>query len=128
MDDVDESVSSLSGSTTLSIDVPFEAHLLPGRGRRLCAVLPIICVANPDTIVSLITSILYQRFVWGIDQPVVGLSFSETGTVGRVFLGWLDSGYIDRQQMVCPLCSVVLSIASSMLILGIAHCSYRLSI
>jgi hypothetical protein len=33
---------------------------------------------------------LYQRRVWGIDKPAVGLVFSKTGTIGWIVLGWLD--------------------------------------
>ena len=83
-----------------SIDVPFDAHVLPGRGRRLCAILPLLCVADEANITPLMSSVLYQRYVWGIDDPVVGISFSKTGTIGRVLLGWLDLEYRNDYNLV----------------------------
>jgi hypothetical protein len=82
--------SSPKASSTRSIDLPFDAHMLPGHGRRFYAVLPLLCVADEENIASLLSSVLYQRHVWGIDEPVVGVAFSRTGTVGQVVLGWLD--------------------------------------
>jgi hypothetical protein len=83
--------SSADVSITRSIDVPFDAHVLPGQGRRFYAVLPLLCVADEENIAFLLSSVLYQRRVWGIDEPVVGVVFSRTGTIGRVVLGWLDT-------------------------------------
>ncbi|EGO03219.1 hypothetical protein SERLA73DRAFT_174677, partial [Serpula lacrymans var. lacrymans S7.3] len=36
------------------------------------------------------SSMLYQRRVWHIDQPIIGIIFQGTGTVGQVLFGWLD--------------------------------------
>ena len=92
--------SSSETSSTPSIDVPFDAHMLPGRGRRFCAILPLLCVADEENITFLLSSVLYQRRVWGIDEPVVGIVFSKTGTVGRVVLGWLDLESTDVYDLV----------------------------
>ena len=72
------------------MDVPFDAHMLPGRGRRFYAILPLLCIADEENIAPLLSSVLYQRHVWRIDEPAVGLVFSKTGTIGRIILGWLD--------------------------------------
>ncbi|OBZ71472.1 hypothetical protein A0H81_08667 [Grifola frondosa] len=91
MDDESESTSETSvSSIASSIHIPFDTHILPGTGRRYSAMLPLICIADSDNIGMAISSILYQRRVWGIDEPVVGVSLSRTGTVARVLLGWLD--------------------------------------
>jgi hypothetical protein len=82
--------SSAKVSSTRSINIPFDAHMLPGHGRRFYAIVPLLCVADEENIISLLSSVLYQRHVWGINEPVVGVVFSRTGTVGRVVLGWLD--------------------------------------
>jgi hypothetical protein len=82
--------SSSKSSGVCSMDVPFDAHMLPGRGRRLYAILPLLCIADEENIAPLLSSVLYQRRVWGIDEPAVGLVFSKTGTIGRIILGWLD--------------------------------------
>ncbi len=77
-------------SSTSSLDVSFHAHVLPGRGRRTNAVLPIICIADRVNIVPLIASVAYQRRVWGIEDPVVGVILAKDGFSAQVVLGWTD--------------------------------------
>ncbi|KAL6308097.1 hypothetical protein BKA93DRAFT_599225 [Sparassis latifolia] len=84
----DETSQELSGP---SIDVPFDAHVLSGSGRRSFVVLPMICVADADNIRSLVTSVAYQRRVWDIDEPVVGFEVSKFGTVARILLAWVGT-------------------------------------
>ncbi|KAG1723266.1 hypothetical protein EDB19DRAFT_2029127 [Suillus lakei] len=98
-EDDDESIysadsDSCDGSVD-SLDLPLQAHMLPGRGRCLSAVVPVLLVADSHNIVPLLCSTLYQRRVWGIHQPVVGLCCSSTGTTATAIFGWLDS---DRSQ------------------------------
>ncbi|KAG2129704.1 uncharacterized protein EDB93DRAFT_109566 [Suillus bovinus] len=73
-----------------SLDLPLQAHMLPGRGRCLSVVIPVLLVADSSNIVPLLCSALYQRHVWGIRQPVVGLCCSQTGTIVTAIFGWLD--------------------------------------
>ncbi|KAG2085065.1 hypothetical protein BD769DRAFT_1536568 [Suillus cothurnatus] len=75
-----------SGSVD-SLDLPLQAHMLPGRGRCLSAVLPVLLVADSNNIIPLLCSTLYQRHVWGIRQHVVGLCCSSTGTTAMVIFG-----------------------------------------
>ncbi|KAK0187659.1 hypothetical protein F5146DRAFT_1060011 [Armillaria mellea] len=77
-------------SSTISLDVSFHAHVLPGRGRRTDAVLPIICIADRENIVPLIASVAYQRRVWGIEDPVVGVILAKDGFTAQVVFGWTD--------------------------------------
>ncbi|KAG2351954.1 hypothetical protein BDR07DRAFT_1499783 [Suillus spraguei] len=93
-EDEDESMHSAdsdsSDGSIESLDLPLQAHMLSGRGRRLSAVVPVLLVADSHNIVPLICSTLYQRRVWGIRQPVVGLCCSSTGTIATAIFGWLD--------------------------------------
>ncbi|KAH7923387.1 hypothetical protein BV22DRAFT_1093049 [Leucogyrophana mollusca] len=101
-----ESVSTKdddSASSADSIDLPFQAHMLPGRGRRFCAVLPVLLVADSDTIVPLIRSTLYQRRVWGIQEPVVGVEVLNGGTAVKVVFGWLDSSHHEKDEDELPI-------------------------
>jgi hypothetical protein len=82
-----------------SLDLPLQAHMLPGRGRHFYAVLPVLLVADSHNIVPLLCSALYQRRVWGISQPVVGLCCSNTGTVAMAIFGWLDSDQSEKGRM-----------------------------
>ena len=92
--------SSMISSPTPSIDVPFDAHVLPGRGRRFWAILPLLCVTDEASISSILSSVLNQQRVWGIFDPVVGVVFSEVGTVEQVLLGWLDFEITDECNLV----------------------------
>ncbi|KAG2345373.1 hypothetical protein BDR05DRAFT_998507 [Suillus weaverae] len=100
--DMDESMysadsDSCDGSVD-SLDLPLQALMLPGRGKRLFAVVPVLLVADSRNIVPLICSALYQRHVWGIRQPVVGLCCSSTGTTATAVFGWLNS---DQSEEGC---------------------------
>ena len=102
-EDEDESMhsadsDSCNGSLD-SIDLPLQAHLLPGRGRCLGAVLPVLLVADACNIVPLICSTLYQRHVWEIRQPVVGLCCSSSGTIATAIFGWLDFDDSEEDHM-----------------------------
>ncbi|KAH7918445.1 hypothetical protein BV22DRAFT_1041778 [Leucogyrophana mollusca] len=92
-----------SASSADSIDLPFQAHILPGRGRRFCAVLPMLLVADSDTIVPLVRSTLYQRRVWGIREPVVGIEVLNGGTAVKVVFGWLDSAPRQKDEDELPI-------------------------
>ncbi|CAL1710271.1 unnamed protein product [Somion occarium] len=80
------------------VGLPFDAHMILGRGVRSYLILPILVVADYDNIISLMASTLYQRHVCGIRDPVVGLAFAKYGTVAQVFLGWVS--YTDLETPV----------------------------
>jgi hypothetical protein len=87
----EDSESDSSSPRIPSLDVPFEAHILPGRGRRhRCAPLPFFCVADSENIEDLMTSVACQRYVWGITQPVVGFELSDRGVEASLIISWLD--------------------------------------
>ncbi|KAG2079289.1 hypothetical protein BDR04DRAFT_1086513 [Suillus decipiens] len=91
--------SDSSDGSVESLDLPLQAHMLPGRGRRLSAVVPVLLVADSHNIVPLICSTLYQRRVWGIHQPVVGLCCSSTSTIATAIFGWLDPDQSEEGRM-----------------------------
>jgi hypothetical protein len=82
------------------LDLPLDAHMFPGRGKWHYAVLPVLLVADARNIVPLLCSTLYQRRVWGILEPVVGLCCSNTGTTATAIFGWLDSDQSVEGHMV----------------------------
>ena len=85
-DSCDGSVDSLDG-----LDLPLQAHMMLGRGKWNHVVLPVLLVADAHNIVPLLCSTLYQRLVWGIREPVVGLCCSNAGTTATAMFGWLES-------------------------------------
>ncbi|CAL1712248.1 unnamed protein product [Somion occarium] len=112
-DDEDEEMvedrPEMSRKVTVPVlDVPFDAHVLPGRGLRSCAVLPILAVADLDNIEPLLCSILYQRFVWGIDEPVVGFAVSEFDPNLPLYFGWID---IQNNKPIVNICRPSIHVA-----------------
>lgn len=65
MDSAEESGSiGLSNSMTAqSIDLPLDAHLLPGCGWHFYSVLLVIYITHPNNIVPLLAKVLCQRRV-----------------------------------------------------------------
>ncbi|KJA22136.1 hypothetical protein HYPSUDRAFT_215946 [Hypholoma sublateritium FD-334 SS-4] len=97
-DDNEVSMSSPSGSSSTIANqisfVPFEGpadgHILPGYGQRIDCVLPVVCIADEDNILSLVSSIVYQRHCWGISLPAVGIFIDRMGTIATIVIGWID--------------------------------------
>lgn len=81
-----------------SIDVSLDGHIFQGCGKHACAALPFLCVADEENICDLMSSVAYQRFVWGITEPAVGFLLSSTSPVATLFLSWVDL------HTVGPLC------------------------
>ncbi|KAI0930660.1 hypothetical protein AcV5_007318 [Taiwanofungus camphoratus] len=52
--------------------------------------LPILCMAEETSLPVHMSSMLYQRHVWQVSEPLIGLAFSKTGSFVRVYFGWLD--------------------------------------
>ncbi|KAL4063391.1 hypothetical protein V8B97DRAFT_1992062 [Scleroderma yunnanense] len=73
------------------VNLPLQAQMIPTRGMCTRLALPVFVVADEGTIVPLIRSMLYQRYVLGIREPAVGFIGSRTGTEFRVIIGWLNS-------------------------------------
>ncbi|KAG2072979.1 hypothetical protein BDR04DRAFT_1095832 [Suillus decipiens] len=90
-----DSDSGNGSGSVQSLDLPLQAHMLSGRGRRLSAVVPVLLAADFRNIVPLLCSTFYQRHVWRIRQPVVGLCCSSSDTITTAIFGWLDS---DRSE------------------------------
>ncbi|KAJ7653620.1 hypothetical protein DFH06DRAFT_1204279 [Mycena polygramma] len=87
----EDSECDASNADIRSLDVPLEAHILPGFGRmHKSAHLPFLCVADSDNIIGLMASVACQRYVWGFEQPAVGFAMSATGLRASLVLSWVD--------------------------------------
>lgn len=89
-----------TSETESSIDLSIEAHVEAASGRRTRATLPIVFAADRDNIFSLSSSVLYQRRVWGIELPVVGVCVSSDSSVVRLCLSWLDANMLNEAGLV----------------------------
>ncbi len=80
-----------------ALDIPLDAHVLPGCGKRLNCLLPVVCVATEHEIEALVTTVVCQRYVLDITLPVVGVPLSTSGTTAKIILGWAE---YDRDDAV----------------------------
>lgn len=51
-----------------------------------------LCVGSLDEIWGLVASTLYQRWILGISEPVLGVTLEAGTTVVQIILGWLEDG------------------------------------
>jgi hypothetical protein len=64
--------------------------------------MPSLCIANKDNIRQLVTSVVYQRYTWGIFLPTIGIEMEGDGTTARVLIGWVDKKNLQTiEQLVC---------------------------
>ncbi|KAH8106796.1 hypothetical protein BXZ70DRAFT_249954 [Cristinia sonorae] len=89
----DENIARAEG---ISGEIIHDAHLAHHRGQRSSLVIPLFCVADPENILSLVTSVVYQRHILSTYEPAVGISFDVGSCVGRVVIGWLDPSATNR--------------------------------
>ncbi|KAH9929306.1 hypothetical protein B0H21DRAFT_700160, partial [Amylocystis lapponica] len=100
--------------------VDFEAHSLaysPSMTVPKSCCLPVLCMAEEDDLPLLMASMLYQRLVWRISEPLIGVAFSKYDTSIHLLLGWLEEstmhiGRIDHSPMIDlskPLAALALS-------------------
>ncbi|KAF8139652.1 hypothetical protein EV363DRAFT_1426160 [Boletus edulis] len=72
---------------------PFEAYFFayrPSMALPSTCHIPVLCMAGEEQLSVLMSSLLYQRRVWRISDPLIGLEFSKYDTMIRLFVGWLE--------------------------------------
>lgn len=52
--------------------------------------IPVLCMADEKQLPVLMSSLLYQRRVWRITDPLLGVEFSKYDTTIRLYVGWLE--------------------------------------
>ncbi|TFY82018.1 hypothetical protein EWM64_g1999 [Hericium alpestre] len=72
------------------LDLPLYTQIFTGQRAWPHIYFPVICVADSSNIVAHVASVAYQRRVWGIELPVVGLEVCSIGSGVRAYIGWLD--------------------------------------
>ncbi|KAF8556408.1 hypothetical protein OG21DRAFT_1495507 [Imleria badia] len=83
----------------------FEAYFLaypPSATPPAVCNIPVLCMADAEQLPILLTSLLYQRRVWHISDPLVGLQFSKYDTTIRLFVGWLDDDDSSSSSLTLP--------------------------
>ncbi|KAL6299941.1 hypothetical protein BKA93DRAFT_882058 [Sparassis latifolia] len=90
---IEESASDSESHYDPQSPAELNAHILmypPSRKLPKRCSLPFLCVAEEDDLPLVMMAILYQRFVWKISEPVVGVGFSKYHTSMHFYIGWLD--------------------------------------
>ncbi|KAK7692146.1 hypothetical protein QCA50_003765 [Cerrena zonata] len=67
---------------------PLDVHILPSRVDPASVHVPLFVVADSTNIKYLMISALYQRFIFSIDEPLVGIEVCNNSPVVQVHLGW----------------------------------------
>ena len=71
-----------------------DAHFLacpPQTGAFSTYRIPVLCMADCERLPVLMASLLHQRRIWHIDEPLIGIQFSTYDTAISLFVGWLES-------------------------------------
>ncbi|KAK0213960.1 hypothetical protein IW262DRAFT_1466518 [Armillaria fumosa] len=82
--------TSTQPTSAPSSNIPIEAHVLSHWRQPDCVALPFLCITDEENIIPLVKSTVYQRYTWGISEPVVGIMLPETGCIACVVMGWID--------------------------------------
>lgn len=86
--------SRLSPQPSLaSLDVPEYTHIL--RPSSAYMDVPVICMAEAATMPSVISKLLHQRQLFGINEPVIGFIVSSDGLIVQLAIGWTDENGIE---------------------------------
>ena len=86
----------------------FEAYFLtcpPSAIPPSTCQIPVLCMADEEQLPVLMSSLLYQRRVWHIADPLIGVEFSKYDTTIKLFVGWLDGDVSSGRVLVCGLAS-----------------------
>ena len=80
---------------------PFShAHMLLPRRSHESIPFPIVCVASHDEIYELLSSAVFQRRVFEIEDPVLGFAFNPLGHYLQVVVAWLSPSSVDGHTCV----------------------------
>jgi hypothetical protein len=91
-----------SDDSFVTLDISFNANLIPGRGKRVDCCLPV----DEDEIHELVISVVCQHHAWSIGLLVVGVSLSRSKTMSSIVVGWMEIGNSDQDAMVIPVVTI----------------------
>lgn len=62
--------------------------------------VPVVCMADDDTLPVIMASILYQRRIWHVEEPLIGISFERYRSSISFHFGWTEAELVDGQCLV----------------------------
>lgn len=103
-DSNDQGDETASQAHALAISFPPDAHVFLNRSPGGVLEVPLFVVAESTNIKYLMISVLYQRFVLSIDEPLIGVEVCDNSSVVHVHFGWLDptAKVVSASYFWCP--------------------------
>ena len=72
-------------------ELPPDSRVLHNIWAKNNLAIPFFIAADSEAIIHLMTSTLYQWYVWCIDVPLVGLEVCSDAPLVRLHIGWLEN-------------------------------------
>ncbi|KAF9802488.1 hypothetical protein IEO21_09891 [Rhodonia placenta] len=63
------------------------------------AAMPILCMADDATLPIIMASALYQRQLWHVREPLIGISFERYSSCISFCLGWIEAELVDGRHL-----------------------------
>ncbi|OSX63955.1 hypothetical protein POSPLADRAFT_1168117 [Postia placenta MAD-698-R-SB12] len=63
------------------------------------AVMPVLCMADDATLPIIMASALYQRQLWHVREPLIGISSERYSSCISFCLGWIEAELVDGRQL-----------------------------
>lgn len=62
--------------------------------------IAVLCMAEYSRLPLLMTSLLYQRWTWRMNEPLFGIGFSPYDSVVKLYVAWLDNDVLPHCVLV----------------------------
>ncbi|KAK2467436.1 hypothetical protein APHAL10511_000671 [Amanita phalloides] len=130
-DDVEEEEDDVDEPLPDDFDAHFLSYTSSMKTSPSTSCIPVLCMADDKQLPEIMSSLLYQRRVWHIDEPLIAIGFSKYDTTIRLYLGWLVEPmgpervlpYVHLGQVET---SVVLDLSMPLIALAISNLIIRL--
>ncbi|KZT20933.1 hypothetical protein NEOLEDRAFT_1140103 [Neolentinus lepideus HHB14362 ss-1] len=76
--------------TAVQQETSLNRHLLSSASSSDKALLPFLCMSQGEDVFGLLASVLYQRYAWGIKEPIPGLTYRRGSTTLQLVVAWLE--------------------------------------
>lgn len=93
------------GSDDYTEDLASPAHVFfhcPSAAAALVCALPVVCAGTPSVVHAALVATLYQRFIWELPAPLIGLVYRDDAPTLDIVIGWYG-GCPTTDSLVCVL-------------------------
>lgn len=78
-----------------SLEVDESALILESASSQSCLDVPVVCMAGPAVMPSVMSKILHQRGMMNLRDPVIGIIISDDGLHAQYAIGWVEDDGIE---------------------------------